>query len=135
MSWQQNAPSRGDESRGSATHWSNDGGENRQWGAAQNGGSIGIERDVKLHLYANRILLEDEEQIDVSEQMGRAELQQAVAAVLDEHARSWGPPPKSFSWRPSLEITIHPGGNQHYLRVKELFEHWGLTTRVEQVLN
>lgn len=112
----------------------NDGGAHKQWGKAR-GGAIGIERDVTLHVYPDKIEIIDFRTISLPPEVGRAELQDSVAELVQAQALTWGDPPGSFTWRPALNIKIHPGGNQHYPRLKELVEHWGLRSSVEQVLD
>ncbi|SFJ19391.1 hypothetical protein [Planctomicrobium piriforme] len=117
------------------SNWNDDGGEQRKWGRSQPTGAIGIERSLTLHLQSDRIKIEDGETLGLPVEMSRPEFQEAVSFMIDSHAQSWGSPPAKFFWRPSLKVKIHPGGNQHYPRLKELLDHWGLSYKVEHVLD
>jgi len=112
-----------------------DGGRDRHWGRGRNAGFIGIEREIVLHLYADRITIANGPSAELPEVMGREEFHGLVAAMIQAEANTWGDPPAKFTWRPRLQIQIHPGGNQHYARLKELLQHWGMSSKVEQVLD
>jgi len=113
----------------------NDGGTDRQWGHGRSSSSIGIERDIVMHLYAERILIVKGPSVDLPAGIGREEFHEIIAAMIQAEANSWGEPPAKFTWRPRLKIQIHPGGNQHYARLKDLIQHWGLSSTVEQMLD
>jgi len=112
-----------------------DGGRDRHWGRGRNAGLIGIEREIVMHLYADRITIANGPSAELPEVMGREGFHELVAAMIQAEANTWGDPPAKFSWRPRLKIQIHPGGNQHYARLKELLQHWGMSSKVEQVLD
>ncbi|WP_437201309.1 hypothetical protein [Planctomicrobium sp. SH664] len=112
--------------------WTEDGGERKKWGETRPNGAIGIEREIKMHLYADRMEIHDGPTAIIPADAGRPEFQAAMSELLQRHALGWGRPPDSFFWRPVLKVVIHPGGNQHYPRMKELVDHWGLNTTTEQ---
>lgn len=112
-----------------------DGGRERQWGQGRRGGAIGIEREIVMHLYPDRITIVDGPSAELPDGLGREDFHQIVAAMIQVQANSWGEAPAKFTWRPRLRIQVHPGGNQHYVRLKELLQHWGLSSKVEQVLD
>jgi len=112
-----------------------DGGRERHWGQGRRSGVIGIEKEIVMHLYPDRISINNGPSADLPPDLGREEFYQIVAAMIQVQANSWGEAPAKFSWRPRLNILIHPGGNQHYARLKELLQHWGLSSKIEQVLD
>jgi hypothetical protein len=96
---------------------------------------IGIERTISFHLRSDRMSIDDGPESGIPVEMTRPEFQEIVAAMIEVHAQTWGDPPPKFFWRPALKVIIHPGGNQHYPRLKELLDHWGLSGKVEHVLD
>lgn len=134
------APAANDEQRPEGLrNWMDDGGPRRKWGQETvrppAGMFIGIEKEVVLHLRSDRISLENGASVSISPNMEKGDLQAAVGSLLDGEAKSWGQPPQMFEWRPRLTIVIHPGGNRHHARLKELLDHWGLGYKVERVLD
>ncbi len=117
----------------SARKWKSDGGAQKKWGQGQSNGAIGIERNVILALKADRFEIVDGPHVGIPIEMTRHEFQDLVAALIDAHARTWGSPPSNYFWRPTFEVHIHPGGNVHYPQLKELFEYWGLNSKIEFV--
>jgi hypothetical protein len=117
-----------------AAELTNDGGQNRQWGQSRGGGAIGIERTIDLHLHLDRIRIVDGQTLAIPPDIDRPDFQENVASLIQQHANTWGEAPSKFVWRPALHVFIHPGGNQHYPRIKQLAEHWGLSCKPEYVL-
>jgi hypothetical protein len=113
----------------------NDGGVDRQWGRSRGGGAIGIERTVEVHLHLDKIRIVDGDTLPIPPNIDRPDFQESVAALIQRHAVTWGEAPSKFVWRPALHVFIHPGGNQHYPRIKQLAEHWGLSCKSEYVLD
>jgi len=113
--------------------WKDDGGVQRKWGQGQSNGAIGIERAVTIHLKTDRFEISKGPQSGIPLEMTRHEFQDLVAALIDNHARTWGSPPANYFWRPTFEIKIHPGGNVHYPQLKELMEYWGLSYKIDFV--
>lgn len=115
--------------------YTKDGGADRKWGDSQPSGAIGIEKQIAVHLYAEKLIVAGDIEVELPEGMSRLEFQHALADALQTQALTWGRAPNSFYWRPSLSVTIHPGGNLHYTRVKELTRHWGMSAQVQQSLD
>ncbi len=112
----------------------NDGGKDRHWGKGYRSGAIGIEREIVFQLYPDKLVIVDGPSVTLPQGISREEFHQIVAAMIQVQANSWGDPPQKFVWRPRLKIEIYPGGNQHYGRLKELLNHWGLSSKVEHIL-
>lgn len=128
-------PPFGQSTPGNGSSLLDDGGENRRWGMANRGGTIGIEREVTIDLRSSSIVIDGTLEMKIPQGAGRAELQQMVAQALDVEARTWGTPPTGFCWRPTAQVIVHPGGNTHLARLAELFKHWGLKWQAEQCLD
>jgi hypothetical protein len=76
----------------------------------------------------------DERPLRIRTGISREELQQDLAVTLDAHVRSWGRPPNSFFWLPSIHFEVAPGGHQSYQRLNDLIKDWQLRSTVEFVL-
>ncbi|WP_437185475.1 hypothetical protein SH668x_002581 [Planctomicrobium sp. SH668] len=109
-----------------------DGGKDRQWGKPNRGGSIGIEKELVLHLKADRVEIENGSSARIPDAISRVEFQELIATMIQVEANSWGDAPAKFVWRPRLKIVVHQGSHQQYIWMKELIQHWGFTSKVEQ---
>lgn len=105
-----------------------------QWGIRDAGSSIGLERDVTIHVSSREVRVGDERPLTIKAGVSREELQQDLANTLDAHVRSWGRPPNSFFWLPSVHFEVAPGGHQYYQRLNDLIKDWQLRSTVEFVL-
>lgn len=103
----------------------------RRWSDDGRNGTIGIEREVTLHVWADRVQVGEEQELEIPPERTREELQQQVASALKTHVLDWGAAPEAFFWKPALKFIIHPGGNQHYSRLSQLADQWELKKRVE----
>jgi hypothetical protein len=107
------------------------------WLAGQKTASraIGIEREVVLEVYLDRLVLpESGLEQPLPEYLDRLQFQRLLAHLLSEDVAGWGPPPAGFSWRPFLKVNVHPGANLHAGRIDELARQWGVKLRLENVL-
>lgn len=100
--------------------------KNRQWQQSRSG--IGFEREITVHVGADRILVGNDKFIKVDQGITQEELLQSMIAVMDQYVNSWGPAPKGFYWVPTIQFTISPGGNQYYERLKGSAQKMGLQT-------
>ena len=93
-------------------------------------GAIGIERETVLHLHADRVEI-DEIEGPVSTAGSRDSFQRNLTSTLSNYTATWGEAPRSFFWKPTVRIVIHPGGNQHVPSVTELTDAWKVETKKE----
>ncbi|WP_298860095.1 hypothetical protein [uncultured Gimesia sp.] len=100
--------------------------KNRQWQQSRSG--IGFEREITVHVGADRILVGNDKFIKVDQGVSQEELLQSMIVVMDQYVNSWGPAPKGFYWVPTIQFTISPGGNQYYERLKGSAQKMGLQT-------
>ncbi|TWT50114.1 hypothetical protein KOR42_36610 [Thalassoglobus neptunius] len=105
------------------------------WTIPRRRGAIGIERQIAIHLRPELISVEDELDIDIPLEATSGQIQRAVTRAVRQHTQSWKSAPDSFFWKPTVKIVIHPGGNQHYARVKDLTNQWGTPTVAEYSLD
>lgn len=108
-------------------------GENPLWGVRRPGGSIGFEREVLVRVTASQVIIADDSSFPIEPGISRNELRNLFALHLNRLVRSWGEPPRSFYWLPSISFMVSPGGDQHYLRLKSITENWKLRSTVKHV--
>ena len=108
--------------------------EDVRWGLSPRHAGIGFERDVPVHLYANWIMVGEQSPIPVGRGESRDELVKYVLGSIDNHARSWGDPPRDFYWVPTLRYVVSPGGNQYLERIRGSLGRWGLKSSVTYTL-
>ncbi len=108
--------------------------EQPQWGQRTPGGTIGYERDVLIRVTSSQVTIADETSFPIALGLPSDDLRQLLAVHLDHHVQSWGEPPRSFYWLPSVKFIVSPGGNQYYERMKTVMQNWKLRSKVEYVL-
>ncbi|MGD9854213.1 MAG: hypothetical protein AB7U20_04600 [Planctomycetaceae bacterium] len=110
-------------------------GQSPQWGIRRPGGLIGFEREVLVRVTAAQVTIADETSFAIAPGMSSDELRKLFAAHLNHQVRSWGEPPRSFYWLPTVNFMVSPGGIQFYERLKNTTtEHWKLRSTVKHVL-
>lgn len=92
---------------------------------------IGIERELELHLWPDRMRIDDGIALTIPIGTSSADFKSAVTSVVRKTAGDWGTAPESYFWKPVVKIVIHPGGLLHYARTKELIDRWGVPSKVE----
>ncbi len=92
---------------------------------------IGIEREVELHLWPNRLRIDDGLALTIPDGTSSADFKSAVTSVVGKTAGEWETAPNSYFWKPMIKIVIHPGGLMHYAKTKELVDQWGVPSKVE----
>jgi hypothetical protein len=103
-------------------------------GAAGGLGTILIERDIRIEIWADQVLIEDEAPFKITPELSTNKLQFVVAEGMERQVRSWGVAPGGFQWKPQVKVVLHPGGNANLARLKELFEHWQLHWDIQHKL-
>jgi hypothetical protein len=101
-----------------------------RWGSG--GSTIGLEQDVKVHVYLDRIIIgENRAALGIALGESKQQVVEKVSSRIEQVVADWGEPPKRFHWLPRLRFIVHPGGNQHYERLKDPIKQWGLSSTVE----
>ena len=104
------------------------------WQLPSRRGDIGIERQIVMHLWPDRIGIDNEFEISIPDGVSAEFFQRMMTRAVRQYTDSWEQAPQSFFWKPTLKIVVHPGGNQHFSRIKKLSEQWDVSTRIEQAL-
>ena len=97
-------------------------------------GLIGIEREVEIHLRTDRIDIDEDITIPIPAGAAKDRVQSIVTEALRAYIQTWDAPPPDFFWKPWLKYVVHPGGNQHYVRLKGFASQWKVRERAEYVL-
>jgi hypothetical protein len=102
-----------------------------RWGLSSPDATIGFEREIDIVVTSDRLVVRNKQTIRVGKGETRDELVKRVATAIEREVRSWGKPPDSFYWVPTLKFVISPGGNRHYERLAGPVKKLGLHAIVE----
>ena len=97
-------------------------------------GAIGIERQIVVHLWPDRIKIDDGLEVNIPPGSSATELQRLMTTEVRRQTNTWKPAPRSFFWKPTVKAMVHPGGNQHAPRVQELADRWSVEFEREYTL-
>jgi hypothetical protein len=103
----------------------------RRWGFSSPNATIGFEREIPILVTTDRLIVQERQSIRVGKGETREELVKQVVLAVERSVRSWGKPPDSFYWVPTLRFVISPGGNRHYERLAGSVKKLGLQTVAE----
>lgn len=103
----------------------------RRWGYHEAGASIGFEREVRVDVFEDKMILAEKHVIPMGQGDSKAETLERVAMALDLCSREWGRPPQGFFWAPRLKFVVRPEGNAHYEQVNAMMTRAGLGTSHE----
>lgn len=104
----------------------------KRWGIAHRNGTIGLERKLEINAYSDRLVIgAGEVVISVGRGEKTEELLNRVLMAVEHDSQSWGAPPATFYWIPSIHFVVHPGGNQYYERLRGPLEKWGITSKMQ----
>ncbi len=103
----------------------------RRWGYAEPGASIGFEREVRVNVSANLIVIAEKYEIPIEQGEGRQETFESFVTSLDRHSHEWGRPPQGFFWTPRLQFVVKPDGDAQYEQLNSMMKRAGLATSHE----
>lgn len=103
----------------------------RRWGYHETGASIGFEREVRVDVFEDRLVLSEKHSVPMGQGESKTETLERVAMALDLCSREWGRPPQGFFWAPRLKFVVRPEGNAHYEQVNAMMTRAGLATSHE----
>ncbi|MCA9073630.1 MAG: hypothetical protein KDA93_01255 [Planctomycetaceae bacterium] len=104
------------------------------WQKHSHAGEIGYEREVLIRVSSTQVTIADETSFPITQGISAEELRQLLSVHMSQHVNSWGEPPRSFYWLPSVKFVVSPGGNQFYERLKPIVGQWDLHSDVELTL-
>ena len=105
----------------------------RLWGQSRSRASIGLQKDLEVHVFSDRILIgPDDATVLVGHGESNQELLERVAQGIEHAAENWGEPPANFYWLPRARFTVFSGGQQYYERLHgPLQEKLGVSSGVQ----
>ena len=102
----------------------------RRWGHSAPDASIGFERDVRVDVQQDRILIAEKFEIPLGQDSLQQTYEQFIV-TLDKYSREWGRPPQGFYWSPRLKFVVKPEATLHYEQINALMLKSGLSTTHE----
>jgi len=103
----------------------------RPWGIAEPGATIGLEREVRVDVHADKYVISRKQAIRIQPADTPEDSFAQIVGALDQQARDWGKPPQGFYWKPSLRYVIQEGGDPAHERVRSLIDRAGLSSTRE----
>ena len=102
-----------------------------RWGISAPGASIGFERDVRVDVQEDRLVLAERHTVPIGQGESKQETLEQFAVALDASAREWGPPPQGFFWAPKLKFIVRPEGNGNYEQISGMMTRAGISSTHE----
>jgi hypothetical protein len=101
------------------------------WGAGQTG-TIGLEKRIPVAVRPGRVdVLINNEIQSVPAVDDRDQMVERVLRKLEEAASTWGQPPRTYYWVPSIRFIVYPGGNELYQKLHKPLKDWGFASTLE----
>ena len=107
----------------------------RRWGQCDPGASIGFEREVRVDVTENKLVIAEKHAVPIGQGESKAETLERFAKALDLCSREWGRPPQGFFWAPRLKFVVKPEANGAYEQVNAMMTRAGLATSHEFAKN
>ena len=103
----------------------------RHWGVSDSGASIGLEREVRVDVMSDKLVIAEKYEIPVGLGETRQETFELFVTSLDRCSREWGRPPQGFFWTPRVNFVVKPEGSSQYEQVNTMMRRAGLSTSHE----
>ncbi len=103
----------------------------RRWGFSEPGASIGFEREVRVDVSPEKLVISEKYEVPVGDDDSKQETFERFATSLDKYSREWGRPPQGFFWTPRLKFVVKPEANAHYEKINAMMTRAGLPTSHE----
>lgn len=103
----------------------------RRWGFSEPGSSIGFEREVRIDVSEDKLVIAEKYPVPINADDSRQETFEKLATALDKYSHEWGRPPQGFFWTPRLKFVVKPEANATYEQLNALMTRAGLATSHE----
>ena len=103
----------------------------RHWGYSDAGASIGFEREVRVDVYQDKLIMAEKYEIPIGGVESKQETFEQFATALDKYSREWGRPPQGFFWTPRLKFIVKPEAFTRYELINDLMTRAGISTSQE----
>jgi hypothetical protein len=105
----------------------------RRWGYADRRASIGFERDVPVEVYADHLIVGGTYLVRTERAREPEQISIWMLEAIERMARSWGVPPTSFYWVPTLSFRVAPGAEPLYGRLQKTADEWSLRSSAQPI--
>ena len=103
----------------------------RRWGLCEPGASIGYEREVRVDVSNDKLVIAEKHAIPIAEGETKQEVFVRFATALDAYSYEWGRPPQGFFWAPRLKFVVKPEGDARYEQINAMMTRAGMATSHE----
>ncbi len=103
----------------------------KHWGLSAPDAVIGLEREVRIKVEANRLVVSDKHAIHIAPGESNQQTFERLIVVLDLQAREWGQPPRGFYWTPNLCFVVVKEGNSNFEGLHAITKRAGLGSSKE----
>ncbi len=107
----------------------------RRWGLSDPRASIGFEREVTIRVEPNRLVVGDAFAVSFDEKTTKDQLSAGMLEAVERKVRTWGQPPRSFYWVPTIHFQSPPTGMPIYQHMNATAKTWGLETVLTETRN
>jgi hypothetical protein len=104
----------------------------RRWGYYSKRASIGFERSVTVYVRDESLKLPSGRTVAVGDGDEAADVAANLADAIEQEARSWGKPPDSFYWVPSIRFVGAPETHPALQQLQSPLQKAGLPSRIER---
>lgn len=104
----------------------------RRWGYYSRRASIGFQRDIPVQVLEDRLVLGQGREIPLEEGTSVKDTVERITEAVDEEAHSWGRPPDSFYYVPTLKFVAPPGSEKLIEPLRVPLKREGLTSSVQK---
>lgn len=103
----------------------------RHWGFGDAGAAIGFEREVRVDVSADKLVIAERYEVPIVEGQSKQETFELFVTLLDRHSHEWGRPPQGFFWTPRLKFVVKPEGALVYEQTNTMMTRAGMSTSHE----
>ena len=103
----------------------------RRWGFSEPGASIGFEREVRIDVSEDKLVIAEKYTVPIGADESKQEIFEKLATSLDRYSHEWGRPPQGFFWTPRLKFVVKPEANANYEQLNALMTRAGMATSHE----
>jgi hypothetical protein len=103
----------------------------RRWGFSEQGASIGFEREVRVEVENDKVVIAEKYVIPIKPGDTKQEMFEQFATSLDRYSHEWGRPPQGFFWTPRLKFIVKPEASAHYEQLNSMMTRAGMSSSHE----
>lgn len=103
----------------------------RRWGLCEQGASIGYEREIRVDVSHDKLVIAEKHTIPIEEGATKQDVFVQFATALDAYSYEWGRPPQGFFWSPKLKFVVKPDGDARYEQINAMMTRAGMSTSHE----